>query len=100
MRRALVWIATVALAILVAGFVLDRTYLLNSVKTDAVASNAPSIPACNGRVVIEGVTYKIRAPRRGEMVAFHAAGSSNGTITPDAGSHQLVVVRRVVAVPG
>jgi signal peptidase I len=100
MRRALVWIGTVALAVLVVGFVLDRTFLLVSVQTDTAASNAPSIPACNGRVVIEGVTYRIRAPRRGEMVAFHAAGSSSGTITPDASSHQLVVVRRVVGVPG
>ncbi len=100
MRRALVWIGIVALVVVIAGFVLDRTFLLVSVKTDAVASNAPSIPACNGRVVIEGLTYRIRAPRRGEMVAIHAVGAADGTITPDASSHQLVVVRRVVGVPG
>ena len=63
------------------------------------ASDVWLVPS-NGRVVIEGVTYKIRAPREGEMVAFHAAGTSDGTITPDADSHQLIVVRRVVAVPG
>lgn len=100
MRRALVWIGITLLALVIVGFVLDRTFLLVSVRTDDAASNAPAIPACNGRIVSEGLTYKIRAPRRGEMVAFHAAGLSNGRITPDASSHQLVVVRRVVAVPG
>ncbi|HET7743621.1 MAG TPA: signal peptidase I [Gaiellaceae bacterium] len=100
MRRALVWIGIVALVLVIAGFVLDRTFLLVSVGTDAAQSDAPAIHACNGRVVVEGLTYKIRAPRRGEMVAFHAAGTSDGRITPDAHSHQLIVVRRVVAVPG
>jgi len=99
MRRALVWIGVVVLALVIVGFVLNRTFLLVSVQTDAADSNAPSIPACNGRIVAEGLTYRIRAPRRGEMVAFHASGSTNG-ITPDAHSHQLVVVRRVVGVPG
>src|SRR5262245_20833166 len=100
MRRTLVWIGIVVLVVVVVAFVLDRTFLLNSVEADAASSDAPSIPACNGRVVTEGLTYRIRAPRRGEMVAFHASGTTDGTITPDADSHQLVVVRRVVAVPG
>jgi signal peptidase I len=99
MRRLVLWVVVAAAALLVAFFVLDRTFLLVSVTASGEPSNAPTI-ACGTHVLAEGVTYHIRDPRRGEMVAFHASGTADGPITPDAHARQLTVVRRVVGVPG
>ena len=99
MRRVVLWVVVAAAALLVAFFVLDRTFLLVSETASGEPSNAPTI-ACGTHVLAEGVTYHIRDPRRGEMVAFHASGTADGPITPDAHSRQLTVVRRVVGVPG
>lgn len=99
MRRLVLWVVVAAAAFFVAFFVLDRTFLLVSVTATGEPSNAPTI-ACGTHVLAEGLTYHIRDPRRGEMVAFHASGSADGPITPDANARQLTVIRRVVGVPG
>jgi signal peptidase I len=98
MRRVLVWIGIVALVLVVAGVVLRRTWLLVPMGPGG-ASEAPTIPACTGRMITEGLTYKIRDPRRGEMVAFRATGQLGGTITPDANG-DLPVAKRVIGIPG
>jgi signal peptidase I len=97
MRRVL-WVVVGAAAIAVVLFLLDRSWTLVAIGTGATA-NEPTI-SCKDRVLSEGVTYHIRGPRRGEMVAFHASGSTTGRITPDAHARDLVVLRRVVAIPG
>jgi signal peptidase I len=98
MRRVLLWVVVV-LAVLAAAFVvLDKTFLLNPI--GPLANEAPTIPACNGRALAEGITYRLRDPRPGEMVVFHASGTTGGQISPDAKSRQLVVAERVAGVPG
>ena len=94
----LVWIAILAVGLGAALFVLDWTFLLVPV-SPGDASNAPTI-GCEDRALAEGLTYRIRSPRRGELVAFHADRSPAGTIVPNAQARQLVVVRRIVGVPG
>lgn len=61
---------------------------------------APTIPACNGRAVAEGFTYKIRDPERGEIVAIHAARGPDGKIVPDRDATDLDLALRVAALPG
>ena len=61
---------------------------------------APSIPGCNGRVLVEGFAYKRRDPHRGEIVAIHASGASDGDVTPDEEARDVSVMSRVVALPG
>ena len=80
--------------------ILDRTSLLVPLAMNGTSSEAPAIPACNGRALAEGFTYRFRDPRRGEMVAFHASGEIGGVMTPDASSRELAVVKRVIGIPG
>ena len=77
------WVWTIgALVVLVAIVVVLRvTYLLYPVGPYG-ESSAPTIPACKGRELAEGFTYKFRDPHRGEFVVFHARGKLGGTITP------------------
>ncbi len=96
--RRVVWVVVAAAGVAVVLFLLDRSWTLVAVGTGSIA-NAQTI-SCDDRVLSEGVTYHIRGPRRGEMVAFHASGSTTGRITPDAHARDLVVVRRVVGIPG
>lgn len=63
-------------------------------------SMANSLPACNGQTLLEGVTYKFRDPRRGEIVTFHARGELGGRITPDPDSDDLELNKRVIGIPG
>ena len=62
-------------------------------------SMAPTMPACNGRGVAEGFTYRFRDPRRGEIVVFHAKGEFGGDWTPDANASDSLE-KRVIGVPG
>ena len=80
--------------------VLWITGLLVPLNSGGASSMAPTIPACNGRVLAEGLTYKRRDPHRGEIVAFHASGTIGGPVTPDAESRDLALQKRVVAIPG
>src|SRR3970282_2554114 len=63
-------------------------------------SMAPAIPACNGRGLAEGFTYRFRDPRRGEIVVFHAVGRLGGAVAPDPTARDLALTKRVVGVPG
>jgi signal peptidase I len=61
---------------------------------------APTLPACNGRLLAEGLTYRFRDPHRGEVVVIHARGQLGGPVTPDPSAHDLNLTKRVIAVPG
>lgn len=94
--RALAIVVIVAIALIV----LDFAELLVPVDSEGNASMAPTIPACNGRAVAEGFTYEIRDPKRGEIVAIHAARGPDGAIAPDRDADELVLALRVAAGPG
>ena len=73
----------IALIVAIALVVLDFAEVLVPVDSEGRAAMAPTIPACDGRAVAEGVTYKIRDPERGEIVAIHAARGPDGALAPD-----------------
>jgi len=97
------WI-TRALAILViaiaAFVVLDFAELLVPVEPDDSQSMANTIPACDGRVVAQGFTYRFSDPSPGQVVAVHAAENDDGSIVPDRDADDRTLVLRVAAGPG
>jgi len=62
-------------------------------------SMAPTIPACEGRGIAEGFTYRFRDPHRGEIVVFHARGELGSDWTPDPDASSSLE-KRVIGVPG
>ena len=96
-RKGLTWTLGVLLVLAVTLFVLDRTWLLVSIGPGG-ASEDPTIPACDGRALAEGFTYKFRDPRRGELVIFRARGEIGSTIVPDP-EGGTPIAKRVVGVP-
>jgi signal peptidase I len=96
------WIVrALAILVIVASVfvVLDFAELLVPVGPDDSASMADTIPACDGRVLAEGLTYRIRDPEVHEVVAVHAAVTEDGTIVPDADADDRTLVLRVAAGP-
>lgn len=97
------WI-TRALAILVIAVatfvVLDFAELLVPVEPDDTQAMAGTIPACDGRVLAQGLTYRFWDPSPGHVVAVHAAETDNGTIVPDRDADDRVLILRVAAGPG
>ena len=57
------------------------------------------MPACNGRGLAEGFTYRFRDPDRGEIVVFHAGGEFGGVFTPDPNASGSLE-KRVIGFPG
>ena len=99
--RKLVWLSIATVVAVVAVFaILWSTSLLVPVVGGAGASNAPTIPACSGRYLAEGFTYRFRDPHRGELVVIHARGHIGGVITPDARARDLNLTKRVIGLPG
>ena len=90
-------IVVIAVAALV---VLDFAELLVPVEPDDSASMANTIPACDGRVLAQGLTYRCRDPSPGDVVAVHAAETDEGEIVPDRDADDRVLVLRVAAGPG
>jgi signal peptidase I len=97
------WI-TRALAIVVivvaALVVLDFAELFVPVETDDTESMANTIPACDGRVLAQGFTYRFFDPSPGQVVAVHAAETNDGRIVPDRDAEDRTLVLRVAAGPG
>jgi signal peptidase I len=87
-------------AIVLVLIVLDRLDLLTEGSAAGTSSMAPTLPPCNGRTIAEGVTYRFRDPRRGEIVVFHARGRIGGSFSPDPKSRELAVNKRVIGIPG
>jgi signal peptidase I len=61
---------------------------------------ATTIPACDGRVLAEGLTYRISDPSQGDVVAVHAAVTDEGEVLPDEDADDRTLVLRVAAGPG
>ena len=61
---------------------------------------SPTIPACDGRGLTEGFTYRFRDPHRGEIVVFHVRGQLGGSLVPDPQSRDLFIGKRVIGAPG
>ena len=97
------WI-TRALAILViavaAFVVLDFAELLVPVEPDDTQAMADTIPACDGRVLAQGLTYRFWDPSPGHVVAVHAAENGDGSDVPDRDADDRVLLLRVAAGPG
>ena len=91
-------IVVIAVAVLV---VLDFAELLVPVGPDDSASMATTIPACDGRVLAQGVSYRLWAdPSPGDVVAVHAAVTEEGAVVPDEDADDRTLLLRVVAGPG
>ena len=62
---------------------------------------ANTIPACDGRVLAQGLTYRwFTDPSPDDVVAVHAAETDEGEIVPDPDADDRVLVLRVVGGPG
>ena len=61
---------------------------------------SPTIPACNGRWLGEGLTYRFRDPHRGEIVVIHTRGQLGGLVVPDPNARDLNLGKRVIGIPG
>jgi len=96
LTRALA-IVVIAVAALV---VLDFAELLVPVEPDDTASMANTIPACDGRVLAQGFSYRFFDPSPGQVVAVHAAETNDGEIVPDPDADDRTLVLRVAAGPG
>lgn len=90
----------IVLGLIAVAVTLQVTGLVVPVVAGPGASNVPTIPACNGRYVAEGFTYKFRDPHRREMVVIHARLDPGGTVTPDPDARQLNLTKRVIGIPG
>lgn len=94
--RALTFVVIVVATLVV----LDFAELLVPVEPDDTASMANTIPACDGRVLAEGLTYRIVDPSPQQVVAVHAAETEDGDIVPDRDADDRTLVLRVAAGPG
>ena len=64
------------------------------------SSMSPTIPACDGRWLGEGFTYRFRDPHRGEIVVIHTRGQLGGPVVPDPKARDLNLGKRVIGIPG
>ena len=64
------------------------------------SSMSPTIPACDGRWLGEGFTYRFRDPHRGEIVVIHTRGDLGGPVVPDPKARDLNLGKRVIGIPG
>jgi signal peptidase I len=100
MLRRLLLLPGLLILLAVALVALDLTGLVIPIAASGSFSMAPTLPACNGRELAESITYRFRAPRRGEIVAIHSRGLIGSNLTPDSNAQQLTLTKRVIAVPG
>jgi signal peptidase I len=98
--RWLVRAAAILVIVVAALVVLDFAELLVPVGTDDTASMATTISGCKGRVLAQGLTYRISDPSPGDVVAVHAAVTDAGKILPDKDADDRTLVLRVAAGPG
>jgi signal peptidase I len=99
-RKRVVIPVTTIVAVVVLFAVLWWASLLVPVMSGGSQSMAPTLPACNGRWLAEGFTYRFRDPHRGEVVVIHARGQLGGPVVPDPKARDLNLGKRVIGVPG
>lgn len=100
MVRWLVRAAAILVILVAALVVLDFAELLVPVGPDDGASMATTIPGCKGRVLAQGLTYRMSDPSPGDVVAVHAAVTIDGKVIPDKDADDRTLVLRVAAGPG
>jgi signal peptidase I len=98
--RWLVRAAAIIVIVVAALVVLDFAELVVPVEPDDTASMATTIPGCKGRVLAQGLTYRLSDPSQGDIVAVHAAETDAGQIVPDKDADDRTLVLRVAAGPG
>jgi signal peptidase I len=98
--RWLVRAAAILVIVVAALVVLGFAELLVLVGPDDTASMATTIPGCKGRVLAQGLTYRISDPSPGDVVTVHAAVTDAGKIVPDKDADDRTLVLRVAAGPG
>jgi signal peptidase I len=96
-KRVLIPMATVAAVVVLLVVLVFAELLL--VVGGRGASMSPTVPACNGRALAEGFTYRLRDPHRGEIVVFHASGELGGDFKPDPNASGSLG-KRVIGIPG
>lgn len=93
-----------ALAIAVFAFtalvLLDYAELLVEAEPDDASSMADTVPACDGRVVAQGLTYRFWDPSPDDVVLVHAAVTDKGVVVPDRDADDRTLLLRVAAGPG
>jgi hypothetical protein len=87
-KRVLIPLATIA-AVVGLCALLVWTDLVVLGRAAGGSSMSPTIPACDGRWLAEGLTYRFRDPHRGEIVVIHARGRLGGPVTPDPDARDL-----------
>ena len=100
MLRWLIRALAIGIMVAIALVVLSFGELLNAVEPDDTASMANTIHPCNGRVVSQGIWYRLFDPKPGDIVAVHAAVTTRGDIVPDRDARDKELVLRVAAGPG
>jgi hypothetical protein len=78
-KRVVIPVASTVVVAVVLGM-LVWFELLSLRSAQGTFSMAPALPACNGQVVADGFTYRLRNPRRGEIVVFHARGQIGANV--------------------
>jgi signal peptidase I len=98
-KRVVIPVATIVGVIALVA-VLSWTSLVVLGRAVGTASMSPTIPACDGRWLTEGFTYRFRDPHRGEIAAFRARGQLGGAVVPDPDARDLNLGKRVIGIPG
>ena len=98
-KRVFIPVATIVAALGLSA-VLLWTGLVILGRAAGGSSMSPTIPACDGRWLAEGVTYRFRDPDRGEIVVIHARGQLGGPVAPDPEASDLNLGKRVIGIPG
>jgi signal peptidase I len=98
--RSLVRIVLVVLALGALLTVLNLMSLWQVNDESGTYSMAPALPPCDGKVLVEGFSYRFRDPKRGEIVMFRGRGQIGGEIVPTSHDANLQINKRVAAVPG
>jgi signal peptidase I len=99
-RRRLFVVLGSVLVLVVVLVVLNLLSLWQINGESGTFSMAPTLPPCNGQVLVEGFTYLFRDPHRGEIVMFRARGSIGSQIVPTSHHANLQINKRVIGVPG
>ncbi len=98
-KRVVIPVATIVLVVALVA-VLSWTSLVVLGRAAGGSSMSSTIPACDGRWLTEGFTYRFRDPHRGEIVAFRARGQLGGPLVPDPEARDLNIGKRVIGIPG
>jgi signal peptidase I len=99
MLRGLIRALAIAVIVVAVLIVLDFAELLLPASADDAAM-ADTIPACDGRVLAQGFTYRFFDPEPGHVVTVRAAVTDEGEIVPDPDADDRTLVLRVAAGPG